>query len=84
MQKLGPNIICLQDTHLTKNEENELRSQSNCECLVSGFKSNSRGVAILLMNNFEYKINGSKTYDDGNMIYVDLTLGSISMRMINV
>ena len=47
------NIICLQDTHLTKKDENNLRSMSGCECFVSGAKTNSRGVAILLKNNFE-------------------------------
>ena len=84
LQGLDPNIICLQDTHLVKSEENELRSLSNCECLISGIKSNSRGVAILMMNNFEYKINISKADNDGNMLYVDIDIGSIGMRLINI
>ena len=78
------NIICLQDTHLTKIEENELRRSSKCECLISGAKTNARGVAILINNNFEYKVINVKTDDHGNLICVDLSLGSISMRLINI
>ena len=84
LKRLRPNIICFQDTHLTKKEENELRTLSKCECFISGVKTNSRGVAILLMNNFEYKVVASNLDNQGNMIYVDLMLGSISFRLINI
>ena len=84
VKRLRPNIICFQDTHLTKKEENELRTLSKCECFISGVKTNSRGVAILLMNNFEDKVVASSLDNQGNMIYVDLMLGSISFRLINI
>ena len=84
VKRLRPNIICFQDTHLTKKEENELRTLSKCECFISGVKTNSRGVAILLMNNFEYKVVASSLDNQGNMIYVDLMLGSISFHLINI
>ena len=84
LQALRPNIICLQDTHLTKNEENEIRSLSNCECLISGVKTNSRGVAILIMNNFECKITCSTADENGNMICADLNMGSLSVRLVNI
>ena len=84
VQRLRPNIICFQETHLTKKEENELRTLSKCECFISGVKTNSRGVAILLMNNFEYKVVASNLDNQGNMIYVDLMLASISFRRINI
>ena len=84
LQSLRPNIICLQDTHLTKDEENELRSISNCACLISGLKTNSHGVAILVMNNFECKISNSSPDVNGNMIYADLNIGSLSLRLVNI
>ena len=84
VKRLRPNIICFQDIHLTKKEENELRTLSKSECFISGVKTNSRGVAILLMNNFEYKVVASNLDNQGNMIYVDLMLGSISFCLINI
>ena len=81
VQRLRPNIICFQDTPLTKKDKNELRTLSKCEYFISGVKINSRGVAILLMNNFEYKVVASNL---DNMIYVDLMLGSISFCLINI
>ena len=36
------------------------------------------------MNNFEYKVVASNLDNQGNMIYVDLMLGSISFRLINI
>ena len=79
-----PNIVCLQDTHLISKDQNNLRCMTKCECLVNGAKTNSRGVAILLFNNFEYKLlhHGSDNY--GNLLYADINTNSLSMRIINV
>ena len=87
LQQKKPNIICLQDTHLISKDINSLRSLSKCECLISGKKTNSRGVAILFQHNFEYKAyklidHGSD--DNGNFLYVDINIGSISLRVINL
>ena len=56
LQQKKSNIICLPDTHLISKDINNLRSQSKCECLISGKKTNSRGFAILFQHNFEYKL----------------------------
>ena len=54
------NILCLQDTHLTPTDVNSLMLQfPDHEILVSGSKTNSRGVAIFIKKNFEYKIKYS-------------------------
>ena len=78
------NIICLQDTHLTSSEENYLRSLSDCECYLNGYKTNSRGVAILLRNNFEHKVVHTDFDNDGNFIMVDFSTQNISIRLINI
>ena len=44
---LNPNIVCLQDTHLTKQDENELSIITESRCFLSGLRTNSRGVAII-------------------------------------
>ena len=54
--QLNPNIISLQDTHLTADDENLLKLASNCNCFISGSRTNADGVAILLKENFAHKV----------------------------
>ena len=55
-RQLNPNIICLQDTHLTADDENLLKLTSNCNCFISSSRTNTRGAAILLKENFAHKV----------------------------
>ena len=55
-RNLGCNILCLQDTHFTKIRERDIQSQWGFDAYFSSFTSNSRGVAVLLNNNFEFKV----------------------------
>ena len=81
---LNPNIICLQDTHLTADDENLLKLTSNCNCFISGSRTNARGVAILLKENFTHKIIKFVPDKDGNYIFVDMELENITLRIINI
>ena len=62
--------------HFAKNDETAIRNQWGGECIFNSFVSNQRGVAILLSNNFEYKIlNKKKKKDDcGNLLGVDIEI----------
>ena len=82
--QLNPNIICLQDTLLTADDENLLKLTSNCNCFISGSRTNARGVAILLKENFPHKIIKFVPDKDGNYIYVDMELENITLRIINI
>ena len=62
---LNPSILCLQDTHLIQTDENDLSVLCGAEFFISGSKTNSRGVAILIKNNFEYKIHDIQRDFDG-------------------
>jgi hypothetical protein len=42
--------------------------------LFNSFASNQRGAAILLSNNFEYKILNTKKDDCGNLLGVDIEI----------
>ena len=84
MKESYPNIICIQDTHLLKDEADEMRTLSDCECYLSGFSTNSRGVAVLNSDNFECKIVNSEIDENGNYVCLDLELQSFSVRLINI
>ena len=49
------NIICLQDTHFTEEEEKSISSQWGYDCFFNSFTSNARGVPILINSNFEFE-----------------------------
>ena len=79
------NILCLQDTHLIKADTRSLMQDfPEYEILIEGVKTNSRGVCIFLKKNFEYKIKNTIGDNVGNIILIDLQLGEISLRLINV
>ena len=80
----NPSILCLLDTHLIKSDENDLSVLSGADCFISGSKTNSRGVAILIKNNFKYKIHDIQCDLDGNLLIVDLNIASISVRLVNI
>ena len=84
LNNLNANIICLQDTHLTHQDENDLKNLTNCECIINGPRSNSCGVVILLKNNFEYEILHTEEDCVGNYLVVDLHIATISVRLINI
>ena len=50
------NTVCLQNTHFIEDDMMTVKDLWNNEVYVNGGKTNSRGVAILLNNNFEYEI----------------------------
>ena len=49
------NIYFLQDTHLTKQDKNVIKSQWGSKNFYSAYKPNSRSVAILVNDNCEEK-----------------------------
>ena len=74
----------MQDTHWTSKDENTVRSMWKGECILNGESSNSRGVAVLLNTNFEYNIMSVSKDVDGNMIVLDLNIGDISIKLLNI
>lgn len=80
----NPNIICLQDTHLTKQNLASLKRVWGFECLINGNKTNSRGVAVLLNNNFEYNIERTQVDTEGNLLVLDIKLPSFTLKLINI
>ena len=82
LKKLHPHIICLQDTHLLSSDESEILKIWPGEVIIHGKSTNSRGEAILLSKNFEYKIEHIFKDNDGNLIELDLTISDIKLKLI--
>ena len=54
------------------------------EILASGSKTNSRGIAIFLKKNSEYKIKYWSVDQNCNLNLLDLQLGEIFLKLLNV
>ena len=81
----GYSIYYLQDSHFTNNEYNCIRTQWGYNIHISPGTRESRGVAILLNNNFEYKIKNERIDDIGNMICLDIEIEEkFTVSMINI
>lgn len=66
------NIYFLQDTHFSEKDEMLIQSQWGTKSLFNSSRTNSRGVAILLNNNFECKVHNIDKDDSGYYMYLIL------------
>ena len=55
------NIVCLQYTHINPKLKLFIKSEWGFDTYFSSYTINSRGVMILINNNFEQKVNLVKT-----------------------
>ena len=83
LQKFN-SIICLQDTHWVERDLKLLNKIWQVHTLINEHKSNGRGVAIMLKNNFEYKILDSYCDDTNNIICTDLKLENMTLKIISI
>ena len=54
------------------------------DCFTNGVKSNASGVAILIRNNFEFKVLNCQKDPDGNYLYLNLHLSTMLLNLINI
>lgn len=65
-------IYCIQDFHCTDKTKNIIEAEWGYTCVLSTYKSYSRGTAILFNNNFEFKIHKTTCDKEGNYVVIDL------------
>ena len=65
-------IYLLQDTHFNIKQEKYIESEWGYNCYFASFKSNSRGVAVLFNNNFDFKIKNVIKDPKGNFIIINI------------
>ena len=70
--------------HNVKENENMYEMEWEYKCVFSSFKSNSRGVAILFNNNFEYDIKKIKVDTNGNFVAMDIVIEDYNMTLIAI
>lgn len=77
-------IYFLQDTHFTKTEEKQIRSEWGYECLFSSYSTQSRGVCILFNNNFDFKVKSVDRDPNGNYLIVVINTMEKNIVLVNL
>ena len=77
------NIVCLQDTHINKILESFIKAEWGYEAYFSSYTTNSRGVMVLINNNFQ-QVERIKTDNSGNFIILDMTIEDKEVTLVNI
>ena len=78
-------IYFLQDTHFEPKIENFISAEWGYESYFSSYSSNSRGVAILFNNNFEFKVkDNSQGRTERNYIILTVRIKEIDILLVNL
>ena len=83
LRDTNASIVCLQDTHLSEKDLASIK-QIWYNCYLHGTSTNSRGVLILLNNNFEHEVLEVNKDNNSNMLHILLKCGSIKINLINI
>ena len=67
-------LVFLQETHLVEDDIEELKKEWNINIYVSGTTTNSKGVAVLINNTFEYKVLNVSRDLDGRFLQITLDI----------
>lgn len=68
----GCSILCPQDRHFTVDIEQFVETQWGYRWFCLSFISNTRGVAIIVNNDFKFKINQTCTDNHGNLYALNI------------
>ena len=77
-------IYCLQDTHFTKNDVDKTKAQWGKDYVMSTFRSDARGVAILFGKDVELSIHKQVIDEEGNFIIFDITIFKQRLTLVNL
>ena len=78
------NIICLQDVHIQRPQESYIKIELGYNIYFSCFNNSSRGVMVLLNNNFEHKVERGNSDVNGNYIILDINIEEQNITSINL
>ncbi len=78
-------IYCLQDTHSIEKVERQWEAEWGYKAIFSSYKGDSRGSAILLNTNFDFKIHKTKVDPGGNFVMIDIECcQNLRLSLVNI
>ena len=73
LRQKNSSIYCLQDVHCTVEQETRWEIEWGYKAYFSSYRGNSRGVTILINNNFEHKVHKTISDPEGNFLALDIS-----------
>ncbi len=78
-------ILLLQETHMdNKRMTDGFAQELNYKCIWSFGTNRSCGVAILLSDDLDYKLEKHEYDFDGRLLFVDIEIHDVKYRIINI
>ena len=74
----------LKDTHYRKSIENQICTEWGFECYFASHNSQSRGVAILMNNTFQFSVIKTIKDPNGNFLIIVLNTMNTEITIVNV
>jgi exonuclease III len=84
LRQLKFNVYFIQDSHFKPSLEKQIRSEWGYESYFASHSSQSRGVAILFNNNFDFKIHKIIRDPNGNFLILNLTTMNQDLTLVNI
>ena len=81
---MNTNIVGLRDTHWISSDLRSITAHWNDESFISGPRTNARGFAILLKNNFEYQILKTECLSENLMTLTLKIANDFVLKIVNV
>ena len=76
------NILCLQETHLKKEDLNTIVEDWNVQFYIAGKHTNAGGVLIAVEKNFEYKCHKDISDSQGRYVILDLEITGVARFLL--
>ena len=77
-------VAFLQDTHIESKLEQYVAAEWGYQAFFSSHTSNSRGVAVLFNNTFEFKISKVIKGEDGNSLIIVVKINGYNFTFVNI
>ena len=84
LRKQNFSIYLLQDTHFHPSIEERIKREWGCDIFFASYNSNSRGVAILVNNNIEYKCLNVVQDPNGNYLILRIKVFDKDITIVNI
>jgi exonuclease III len=84
LRQKSPSMLLLQDTHFKKSLERQITTEWGYKCYFASNTSQSRGVAVLMNNNFDFKVNKVVIDVAGNYIILVIKTMETEITLVNI
>ena len=84
MRSVNSDIVFLQETHSSVNDENFWKNQWGEHAWFSSYSSNNRGVAILIRNSAAPKFHSLFSDPNGRFLIISVTINDLHLLLVNV